>query len=83
MQYITSIQRMAIKQGMKQGLYQGLMESIALCLELKFGKEGMRELPKIKNIKGLDRLRLVFNAIKTVQSLDELRKMYNNQPDKM
>ena len=77
-EYITSIER----RGVKQGLQKGLMEGITLGLELKFGKEGMHELPKIKKIKSLERLRLIFNAIKTVQSLDELRQMYNNQPEK-
>jgi predicted transposase YdaD len=83
MHYITSIERKGVKQGLQQGLQQGLLEGITLGLELKFGKEGMRELPNIKKIKSLERLRIIFNAIKTVQSLDELRQMYNNQPDKM
>jgi hypothetical protein len=83
MQYITSIERRGIKKGLQQGLQQGLLESITFGLELRFGKEGMREVPNIKKIKSVERLRLIFNALKTVQSLDELRKMYNNQPDKM
>jgi len=73
MQYITSIERRGIKQG--------LMEGISLGLELKFGKEGVRELPNIKRIQNLEILRSIFRAIKTAQTLEELRQMYSNQPD--
>ena len=80
MKYITSIERMGIEKGMEKGMQKGmqrgLMEGIRLALEIKFGEEGKRELPKIKKIKNLAQLRVVSEAIKTVQTLDELRKIY-------
>lgn len=76
-EYITSIER----RGVKQGLQKGLMEGITLGLELKFGKEGKRELHHIRKIKNLEILRSIFNAIKTVKTLEELRQVYINRLD--
>jgi hypothetical protein len=77
MQYITSIER----RGIKQGLQQGLIDGIILGLEIKFGKEGKRELHHIKRIQNLELLRSIFDAIKTALTLEELRQIYINQVD--
>jgi hypothetical protein len=69
-EYITSIERIGIKKG--------LMESISFNLELKFGKEGVRELPNINRIQNIEILRSILNAIKTVKTLEEFRQVYIN-----
>lgn len=57
------------------------MEGITLCLELKFGKEGVHELHYIKKIHNVEILSSILSGIKTVKPLDELRQMYINQID--
>ncbi|MFB2839385.1 Rpn family recombination-promoting nuclease/putative transposase [Floridanema evergladense] len=63
-----------IQQGMQQGLKQGLLSGIALGLELKFGAEGLELMPEIRQILDVAKLEAIQSAIKTVNSLDELRQ---------
>jgi hypothetical protein len=58
---------------MQQGMQQGLLSGIELALELKFGAEGLQLMPEISNIQDVERLKAIAQAIKTVNSLDELR----------
>lgn len=46
MPYITSVERIGIRQG--------LLEGIELGLELKFGSEGLGVLPKISRIQDVE-----------------------------
>lgn len=59
--------------GMQQGMQQGLLSGIELALELKFGAEGLQLMSEISNIQDVERLKAIAQAIKTVNSLDELR----------
>ncbi|MBI4332088.1 MAG: Rpn family recombination-promoting nuclease/putative transposase [Chloroflexi bacterium] len=65
-----------IEQGLQQGLRRGLLEGIELDLELKFGSEGVAILPEIYKIEDVDLLRAIQKGLKTVQSLEELRRIY-------
>lgn len=60
----------------EQGLRRGLLEGIEVGLELKFGSEGVEILPEIYQIEDVDRLRAIHKGLKTVQSLEELRRVY-------
>ena len=72
MPYITSVERMGIKKGMQQGLLAG----IELGLELKFGSEGLRILPEVSRVEDVDVLRALHEGLKRVNTLDELRRIY-------
>ncbi|MBX7236794.1 MAG: hypothetical protein K1X65_20610 [Caldilineales bacterium] len=92
MEYITSIERIGMKkgyeqgiqqgiqqgvqQGIQQGIQQGVIAGIELGLELKFGADGLRLMPEIRQIDDSAILRTVHEAIKTVKSPDELRVLY-------
>lgn len=65
-----------MQRGMQKGVMQEVFDSIELGLDLKFGSEGLHELPRIRKITNLDVLRAIRNGIKTAKSLDELRKIY-------
>ena len=45
-------------------------------MELKFGEAWLRLLPEIYKIENVDVLRAVHNGIRTVTTLDALRRIY-------
>jgi hypothetical protein len=82
MEYVLSIERFAMEKGLQKGLEQGratgvregLLEGIEGLLEVKFGAEGLALLPKIRELDDVPRLRVVFQAIKTAVTIDEVRE---------
>ncbi|MBF2008071.1 MAG: cytosolic protein [Chlorogloeopsis fritschii C42_A2020_084] len=72
MPYISSVERRSIQKGMREGLLEG----IAMGLELKFGSAGLTILPEISQIQEVDILRAILTSIKTVNTLEELRRIY-------
>ena len=64
------------KRGEKRGEKKGLLSGIAMGLELRFGDEGLQLLPEIQALDGIEILEAILVAIKTVGSLDELRRVY-------
>jgi predicted transposase/invertase (TIGR01784 family) len=65
-----------LQQGQQQGLRLGLVQGITLGLDLKFGAEGLRLLPEIRKIEDIDVLTAIQEALKTVKTIDELRRVY-------
>ena len=65
-----------LQQGLRQGIREGLLAGIELGLELKFGAEGLRLLPEIRRIEDVEVLRAIQEGLKTVQTLEELRRIY-------
>jgi hypothetical protein len=47
-----------------------------LGVELKFGSEGIRLLPEIYKIEDVDLLQAIYEGLKTVNSLEEFRRIY-------
>jgi hypothetical protein len=76
MPYITSVERRGIEQGIGQGKRQVLIESLQVCLELKFGSEGLTILPEIAQIQNVEILSAILARLKTVNSIEELRQIY-------
>ena len=74
MPYITSVER----SGRKHGMREGLLEGIELGLELKFGSEGLAILPEISGLQDVEQLRAILVGLKTVNSLSELRQVYQS-----
>ena len=71
-----------LQQGMQQGEQQGerkdRLSSIELCLEVKFGNEGLKFMPKISEISDLETLKTIQRSILTVASLEELKHILQN-----
>jgi hypothetical protein len=80
MSYITSVERIGIRKGLEQGRQEGrregLLDGIALALDLKFGAESQQVMAELRQIADLAVIQVVYDAIKTVRTLDELRQLY-------
>ncbi len=68
MPYVSSVERIGIRQG--------LLEGIELGLELKFGTEGLDLLPEISEIRDVEQLRAILTSLRTVNTLEDLRQLY-------
>jgi hypothetical protein len=84
MPYVTSLEQMWLNQGIQQGIEQGIQQerlqglrsAIELGLELKFGNEGLELLPEISQIEDIEMLQAIKSGIRTVNTLAELRSIY-------
>ena len=76
MPYITSVERIGIQKGIEQGMRQGLLAGIELGLNLKFGTQGLEVLPEISSLEDVEQLRAILAGLKTVNTLSELRQIY-------
>lgn len=65
-----------VKLGEERGEKKGLLSGIAMGLELRFGDEGLQLLPEIQTLDRIEILETILVAIKTVGSLEELRRVY-------
>ena len=65
-----------IERGREEGRREGLLRGMAIALELKFGVEGLKLMPEIKDIEDLDILEIIEQAIRTAQTPEELRSLY-------
>ncbi|KAB8334290.1 transposase [Scytonema tolypothrichoides VB-61278] len=63
------------QQILREGERRGIMSGIELDLELKFGTEGLQLLPEISQISDLERLNTIQRAVKTVDSIEQLRQL--------
>lgn len=61
------------QQGEQKGEKKDRLSSIELCLEVKFGDEGLKFMPKISEISDLERLKIIQRSILTVETLEELK----------
>lgn len=74
MPYITSVER--------RGITQGLLSGIKVGLEAKFGDAGLQLLPEISAIADTQVLEAILRGLWTVNSLEELRQIYQHEIEK-
>lgn len=81
---MATIAETLIEQGRNEGIIEGmrtnLLQSIEIFLELKFGTDGMLLLPEIQQLNDINLLQQIQNSMRTVNSLDEVRAIYQSQP---
>jgi hypothetical protein len=68
MPYMTGFERLARMEELWAG--------IDLGLEVKFGAEGLRLMPEVKEITDIEVLRAIRQAIRTAASPEELRQAW-------
>jgi hypothetical protein len=71
MPYISIVDRVALEQG--------LLEGIEECLELKFGAEGLKLMPELRELQDHELLDAVLRAIKRASSPDDLRRIWTRK----
>ena len=65
-----------LNQGEIKGRRQELLAGIELGLELKFGTEGLQLMSEISQIKDLEVLTAIREGIRTKNTLEEIRQVY-------
>ena len=60
-----------IRQGVRQGIREGMLEAIELGLTIRFGKKGLKMMPRIRKIQSLERLTALKDAIKTAATAED------------
>ncbi len=72
MPFIDIVERKGIEEGRQERLEKGRLEGIEALLEVKFGKEGRKLLPEIRQVQDPK----VLRAIKTASTPDEVRQVW-------
>ena len=64
-----------IEKGIEKGRLEGLIEAIKLGMELKFGLEGLKLLPRIEKEKDITRLDTIKEAIRIATTVKEIEEL--------
>ncbi|KYC37047.1 hypothetical protein WA1_46265 [Scytonema hofmannii PCC 7110] len=65
-----------LKEGEARGRREERLLSIEMLLEMKFGTQALQMMPEISQITNLEQLKTIQQAIKTVNSPDDLRQLF-------
>ena len=63
----------------RTGLKKGLLEGIEACLRMKFGDEGLKLMPELREIYDHELLGRILNAIETAATPDDLRRVWTRK----
>ncbi|GAB1541160.1 hypothetical protein NUACC21_38300 [Scytonema sp. NUACC21] len=63
-------------RGEERGRREERLSSIEMLLEMKFGTPGLQLMPEISQITNLEQLKIIQQAIRTVNNPDELRQLF-------
>jgi hypothetical protein len=75
MPFVTIAERV----GREKGLRDGLLEGIEAWLKQKFGREGLKLMPELRELHDHKVLRAVLRAIPSADSPDDLRPVWNRR----
>jgi hypothetical protein len=64
-----------IERGMEKGMEKELLRAIQSGLEIRFGAEGRKLLPRARKVKDIARLRRLHDALFTAESIGELKRL--------
>ncbi|MCI0684635.1 MAG: hypothetical protein L0Y71_21270, partial [Gemmataceae bacterium] len=76
MRYVTSIERIALKEAREEGREEGregILEGIEFLLEEKFGSRDRKLLSKVRSLGGVPELRRFLRFLKDAKTLEEVR----------
>jgi hypothetical protein len=65
-----------LEQGRQEGRREGLLDGIALAFEPRFGAESQPIMAEVREIADLMVIQAVYDGIKTVRTLNDLRQIY-------
>ncbi|NOX62435.1 MAG: hypothetical protein GXP42_10915 [Chloroflexi bacterium] len=65
-----------LEKGRVEGYREGLLMGIAVALDVKFGVDGLKLMPELKEIENVAVLEAVEQAIRSARTVDELRSLY-------
>jgi len=74
MPFMTCFER----HGREEGLKEGILESIAICLKVKFGKTARSLTSQVRKIDDVGHLRRILRSVEQVNSVDEMKKVIQN-----
>jgi hypothetical protein len=61
------------------GMEKGLLEGLEVSLQLKFGDEGLKLMPELREIQDHELLSAVLKAVRTADSPDDLRRVWTRK----
>ena len=68
-----------VEKGRQSGIKSGLLKGIKLGLKLKFGDSGLKILSEISSIEDVNLLEAILSGLETVNTVEELRQIYQNK----
>jgi predicted transposase YdaD len=71
--WYNEIEQRGVERGRQEGTELAL-QGIEMLLDMKFGSAGLELMPIISQINDLDRLKSIQQAIKTANSVEDLRQ---------
>ena len=61
------------------GMEKGLLQGLEVSLKLKYGDEGLKLMPELREIQDHELLSRILNAIETAASPDDLRRVWTRK----
>ncbi len=68
-----------VEIGEQRGEQRGILSGIEIGLELKFGESGKEIFSEINAVEDIQVLETILSSLKTVETIDQLRQIYQNR----
>jgi hypothetical protein len=79
MPFVTIAERVGMEKGLEIGRKEGLLKGIEACLRQRFDAEGLELMPELREIHDHDLLVKILDAIGTVATPDDLRRVWTRK----